>query len=69
MSKKNNKNEKDFLVSTADFVFYGDDVLACTGTTNLNASLEVSTEEQEVKGGKGTIRSTPGAIPACGGAP
>lgn len=53
MSKKNNKNEKDFLVSTADFAFYVDDVLACTGTTNLNASLEVSMEEQEVKGGKG----------------
>lgn len=53
MSNKNNKNEKDFLVSTADFAFYVDDVLACTGTTNLNASLEVTTEEQEVKGGKG----------------
>lgn len=53
MSKKNNKNEKNFLVSTADFAFYVDDVLACTGTTNLNASLEVSMEEQEVKGGKG----------------
>ena len=52
MSKKNNKNEKDFLVSTADFAFYVDDVLACTGTTNLNASLEVSMEEQEVKGNK-----------------
>ncbi len=52
MSKKNN-NEKNFLVSTADFAFYIDDILACTGTTNLNASLEVSMEEQEVKGGKG----------------
>lgn len=53
MSKKNSKNEKNFLVSTADFAFYVDDILACTGTTNLNASLEVSMEEQEVKGGKG----------------
>ena len=52
MSKKNN-NEKNFLVSTADFAFYIDDILACTGTTNLNASLEVSMEEQEVKAGKG----------------
>ena len=47
------KNAKNFLVSTADFAFYVNDVLACTGTTNLNASLEVSMEEQEVKGGKG----------------
>lgn len=47
------KNEKNFLVSTADFAFYVDDILACTGTTNLNASLEVSMDEQEVKGGKG----------------
>ena len=53
MSKKNNKNEKNFVVSTADFAFYIDDILACTGTTNLNTSLEVSMEEQEVKGGKG----------------
>ena len=44
---------KDFLVSAADFAFYVGDVLACTGTTNLNASLEVSMEEQDVNAGKG----------------
>lgn len=46
-------NTKNFLVSTADFAFYVGDVLACTGTTNLNTSLEVTTEEQEVNAGKG----------------
>lgn len=46
-------NAKNFLVSTADFAFYVDDILACTGTTNLNASLEVSMEEQNVNAGKG----------------
>ena len=47
------KKPKDFLVSTADFAYYVDDVLACTGTTNLNASIEVSMEEQDVNAGKG----------------
>lgn len=46
-------NPKNFLVSTADFSFYVDDVLACTGTTNLNASLEVTMEEQSINAGKG----------------
>lgn len=46
-------NPKNFLVSTADFAYYVDDVLACTGTTNLNASIEVSMEEQNVNAGKG----------------
>lgn len=46
-------NAKDFLVSAADFLFYQGDVLACTGTTNLNASLEVSMQEQNVNAGKG----------------
>lgn len=46
-------NSKNFLVSTADFAYYVDDVLACTGTTNLNTSIEVSTEEQNVNAGKG----------------
>lgn len=46
-------NPKNFLVSTADFAFYVNDILACTGTTNLNASLEVSMEEQDVNAGKG----------------
>ena len=46
-------NAKDFLVSAADFLFYQGDTLACTGTTNLNASLEVSMQEQNVNAGKG----------------
>lgn len=46
-------NPKNFLVSTADFAFYVDDVLACTGTTNLNASIETTMEEQNVNAGKG----------------
>lgn len=46
-------NSKNFLVSTADFAYYVDDVLACTGTTNLNASIEVSMEEQNINAGKG----------------
>lgn len=46
-------NTKNFLISTADFAFYVDDVLACTGTTNLNTSLEVTMEEQNVNAGKG----------------
>lgn len=46
-------NPKNFLVSTADFAYYVNDVLACTGTTNLNTSIEVSMEEQNVNAGKG----------------
>lgn len=46
-------NAKNFLVSTADFAYYVDGVLACTGTTNLNTSLEVSMQEQNVNAGKG----------------
>lgn len=44
---------KDFLVSTADFAMYYNDILACTGKTNLNASIEVSMQEQNVNAGKG----------------
>ena len=44
---------KNFLVSTADFAYYVDGVLACTGNTNLNTSIEVSMEEQDVNAGKG----------------
>lgn len=44
---------KNFLVSTADFALFYDDVLVCDGTTNLNSSIEVSMEEQNVNGGKG----------------
>lgn len=48
-----NNNAKNFLVSTADFALYHNDILACTGTTNLNASIEVSMQEQNVNAGKG----------------
>lgn len=47
------KNAKNFLVSTADFALYFNDILACTGTTNLNSSIEVSMQEQNVNAGKG----------------
>lgn len=46
-------NAKNFLVSTADFALYYNDVLACTGTTNLNTSIDVSMQEQNVNAGKG----------------
>ena len=44
---------KTFLVSTANFAFFVNKVLACTGTTNLNTSIEVSMQEQNVNAGKG----------------
>ena len=44
---------KNFLVSTADFALYSNGILACTGTTNLNTSVEVSMQEQNVNAGKG----------------
>lgn len=44
---------KTFLVSTADFALFYNEQLACTGTTNLNTSIEVSMEEQNVNAGKG----------------
>lgn len=47
------KNKKDFLVSTADFSLFYNDILACTGTTNLNTSIEASMQEQNVNAGKG----------------
>lgn len=47
------KNEKEFLVSTADFSLFYNDILACTGTANLNTSIEVSMQEQNVNAGKG----------------
>lgn len=50
---KNTKNAKDFLVSTADFALFYNEILVCTGTTNLNASIEVSMQEQNVNAGKG----------------
>ncbi len=48
----NTEHAKNFLVSTADFAYYVGGVLACTGTTNLNASLEAAAEEQNVNAGK-----------------
>lgn len=51
---KNLKNQsKDFLVSTADFAFYVGGILACNGITNLNTSIEVSVQEQNINAGKG----------------
>lgn len=47
------EQKKTFLVSTADFSYFVNGILACTGTTNLNTSLEVSVQEQNVNGGKG----------------
>lgn len=43
----------DFVVSAADFAFYVDDKLACKGTTNLNSSISVAMQEQDVNAGKG----------------
>lgn len=49
-----NTRAKTFLVSTADFAFYVKGVLACTGVTNLDASIEVSMQEQNINAGKGS---------------
>lgn len=51
--KKPNSKAKNFLVSIADFSLFFDDKLACTGTVNLNTSMEVSMQEQNVNAGKG----------------
>lgn len=48
-----NKKGKEFVVSVADFAFYVDDVLACTGVTNLSSSISVSMQEQAINAGKG----------------
>lgn len=53
MNQNIKNSNKDFLVSTADFVLYYNDILACTGTTNLNTSIEVSMQEQNINAGKG----------------
>lgn len=45
--------QKDFVVSAADFAYYVNDVLACTGTTNINSSISVSMQEKAVNAGKG----------------
>lgn len=52
-NERNTKNAKDFLVSTADFSLFYNDVLVCTGNTNLNSSIEVTMQEQNVNAGKG----------------
>lgn len=44
---------KDFVVSTANFLFYHDGKLACQGTTNMNASLTSSVESKDVNAGIG----------------
>lgn len=46
------KNTKEFIISTADFVFYHDDKIACTGTTNINASLNVTMDSTDIQAGK-----------------
>lgn len=48
-----NAKGKEFVVSVADFAFYINGVLACTGTTNLSSSISVSMQEQAVNAGKG----------------
>jgi hypothetical protein len=48
-----NSKGKEFVVSVADFAFFVNGVLACTGTTNLSSSISVSMEEQAVNAGKG----------------
>ena len=50
---KTNSKAKNFLVSTADFAMLYDDMLACTGTVNLNTSMEVTMQEQNINAGKG----------------
>jgi len=50
---KTNSRAKSFLVSTADFALKHNGMLACTGTTNLNTSMEVSMQEQNINAGKG----------------
>lgn len=52
MSKLRNQS-KDFLVSTADFAFYVNGTMACNGIVNLNTSIEVSVQEQNINAGKG----------------
>lgn len=51
--KKANSKAKNFLVSTADFALFSNEMLACTGTVNLNTSIEVTMQEQNINAGKG----------------
>lgn len=48
-----NTRGKEFVVSVADFAFYLDDVLACTGVTNLSSTVSTTMQEQAVNAGKG----------------
>lgn len=48
-----NTKGKEFVVSVADFAYYINDVLACTGVTNLSSTISVSMQEQAVNAGKG----------------
>lgn len=45
------KKGKEFVVSVADFAYYVDDVLACTGTTNLSSTISVTMQEKAVNAG------------------
>lgn len=47
------KNKKDFLVSVADFALFYNGILACTGTTNLNTSIDVTMQDKNINAGKG----------------
>lgn len=46
------QDSKKFVVSVANAAFYVQDMLAFTATANLNTSIEVSMQEQNVNGGK-----------------
>ena len=46
------KESKEFVVSVANAAFYVKEMLAFTATANLNTSIEVSMQEQNVNGGK-----------------
>lgn len=44
----------EFLVSTCDFAAFMDDKLVATGLCNLDTSISVDMQEQEVTGGRGS---------------
>ena len=48
------KKDRSFVVSTADAALFYDEVLVCTATANLNTSIEVSMQEQNINAGKGS---------------
>lgn len=47
---------EEFLVSVADFAMKYNGVLACVGTTNLNTSLDVAMQSQDINAGRGSKR-------------